>query len=181
MIINEFQYMNSNVRPKLSIKLSDIAKKEPIKEEVLTEEEAEQLAFMEEYEVTEEDIIQSKVLRLSDKIQSGKELSNEELDFLAENSPGLYKLAREVNKEREEYRKEVEQCSTKEEVKKVKLRKNVTYLSRMETANRAGNNEEALKQVTFIRHINDEELQFKKNDDYKKLPTRDANDDFTFI
>lgn len=78
-------------------------------------------------EYVESEYIRSKILKITDKIHSGFELTATELEFLREESPGAYEVALEVKREREQYAKELENCKSKEEVKKLKLKKDLKY------------------------------------------------------
>lgn len=57
------------------------------------------------------------------KMKCGSELSQKDLDYLRTNSPQLYEKAVKIAKEREQYRKELERCQTKEDVQTLNTNK----------------------------------------------------------
>ena len=65
----------------------------------------------------------NKIAALDGKLKGGGELSDEELAYLKEKNPELYQKAVEIKEERKAYRKELENCRSKEDVEKLHTRK----------------------------------------------------------
>ncbi len=129
----------------------------------------------EEIDDLQEELLRAKISRIMDRIRSGYELDIIDLEFLREHSPEGYKLALEAQKEREEFARELEQCKSKEEVKKVKLKKDLKYLKKMDEAERQGNKGEALKQITYINTVQNELNKFVKTKEFKELPDKNKD------
>ncbi len=128
-------------------------------------------------DANEQDLVRSKILRAADKVKNGIELSAEELDFVKEHSPALYELAMQANKEREDFRKELEKCESKKQAQNIKLKKDLKYFGNMKEAARRGNTNEVLKQITFIKTIQNEFNIFKETKKYRELPDKKERDD----
>ncbi len=124
------------------------------------------------YEVTEEDRINIKVQFISDKLKSGAELSDQELDFLSKYAPGQHDLALRAKKEREQFEKEAKNCSTKSDVQKLKNRKDSHFVSNIKIAEKNGDIGEALKQITLLAQVTDEHRQFVKSKNYREKPDK---------
>ena len=55
------------------------------------------------------------------KLQSGKKLTAEEMDYLQKTDPQKYQKIKSMEAERENYEKELKRCKTKEEVQRVRM------------------------------------------------------------
>lgn len=89
---------------------------------------------------------------ITNKLKSGKRLSASELDYLRRESPQLYQEALKAAREREEYREQLKDCKTKDDVLALKTQKLTEFMS---TINTIGNNPnigdaEKLKQFSYI-------------------------------
>ncbi len=131
------------------------------------------------YEVTEQDRINMKVNYIAEKLKSGAELSDKELDYLSKYSPGQYELAMQAKKERESYEREAKNCKTKSDVNKLKNRKDQHFLSNIKIAEKNGDTAEALKQGILLNQVTDEHKQFLKTKEYKELPNKRDTEEFT--
>ncbi len=131
------------------------------------------------YEVTEQDRINMKVQFISEKLKSGAELSDKELDFLSKYAPGEYEVAMMAKKERESYEREARSCKTKDDVRKLKNRKDQHFLSNIKIAEESDNVSEALKQATFLAQVTDEHRQFLKTKHYRELPAKNEEEQYT--
>lgn len=60
------------------------------------------------------------LLTLYSKLSSGKKLSAEELAYLREHDPTSYQKAKEMEADRENYKRELRQCRTKEDVERLR-------------------------------------------------------------
>lgn len=90
---------------------------------------------------------------ITNKLKSGKRLSVSELDYLRRESPQLYQEALNAAREREEYREQLKDCKTKDDVLALKTQKLTEFMS---TINTIGNNPnisdaEKLKQFSYIQ------------------------------
>lgn len=70
----------------------------------------------------------SQILRIEGKLKSGQRLSGAELEYLKENASELYDKAIKIMKEREQYRKSLEKCKTKDDVSALETEK-ITQLA----------------------------------------------------
>ncbi len=131
------------------------------------------------YEVTEEDRINIKVNFIAEKLKSGAELSDKEIDLLSKHSPAQYELAIAAKKEREEFEREAKNCKTKDDVRKLKNKKDSKFLTKIKIAEEKGEKGEALKQITLLAQVTDEHKQFLKTKDYRELPDKSENELFT--
>ncbi len=131
------------------------------------------------YEVTEQDRINMKVQFISEKLKSGAELSDKEMDYLSKYAPGEYEVAVMAKKERESYEQEAKNCKTKDDVRKLKNRKDQHFLSNIKIAEEADNISEGLKQATFLAQVSDEHKQFLKTKEYRELPAKSENELYT--
>jgi len=64
-----------------------------------------------------------RVEEIKNKMKSGKRLSFEEKEFLRVNAPDLYEKAMKIEKERDEFRRALEKCKTKEEAQRLQAAK----------------------------------------------------------
>ncbi len=143
------------------------------------EPEPELSVELDTYEVTDQDRINMKVQFISEKLKSGAELSDKELDFLSKYSPGQYEIAMMAKKEREEYEREARNCKTKEDVRKLKNRKDQHFLSNIKIAEKNDDTNEALKQGILLAQVTDEHRQFLKTKDYRELPDKKDVEKYT--
>lgn len=63
------------------------------------------------------------------KLRAGKDITNEELEYLKTEHPELYREAIEIKREKETYVKALRQCRNKEEVDRLYQQKTQKYLS----------------------------------------------------
>ena len=75
--------------------------------------------------------------RIDRKLKTGKKLSAAEMDYLRKNAPDLYVKAVKIEAEREEYRRALSRCKTKEEAKQLHTEKTMQLLT--ESSAVAGN------------------------------------------
>lgn len=98
------------------------------------------------------------------KLKAGKKLSTAEMEFLKVNSPQTYSKAVAIAKEREEYRKKLEKCKTKEDAQRLHTEK---LQSLVKEADAGANPEEIAIRVA---QINDEHISFSRT---TKLPSEE--------
>ena len=122
----------------------------------------------------------TKVELLHSKLKRGEELSSSELNFLKQNSPGLYEKAVKINQERKEYKQQLESCKTKQDVEKMKNLKMNRFAKEIEAINRSplsqSEKEEKLEMVKMRQAaIENEHKQFVKTNHYKSLKETDED------
>lgn len=112
------------------------------------------------------------------KLKSGMPISSDELEYLRINAPELYEKAVEIQKEREEYRKELEKCRSKEEVSELNITKLQNLTVEASSIKNNPNLPSAKKQACLeqilrrIMAINNEHSSFVKTIKYASLPQR---------
>lgn len=117
--------------------------------------------------------------QIQTKLMSGKKLSSEEMDYLRENNPDLYKKAKAIEMEREAYERELKQCKTKEEVEKVKMAHTAASLARVNDIKSNPNIPKGeklalmMEQLFKNKALGDVERQFVQSGEYKRLPSEE--------
>ncbi len=110
------------------------------------------------------------------KLQGGNELTDEELEYLRKTDPDLYQKAIEIKAEREQYRKDLERCRTREAVELLFARKQQIFLSEIRSVKRCigiskEKTQELMEQISARRvGIWKEHVTFKESVTYKSLP-----------
>ena len=111
------------------------------------------------------------------KLQSGKKLTAEEMDYLQKTDPQKYQKIKSMEAERENYEKELKRCKTKEEAQRVRMAHTATSLS---AVNNIKNNpaipEEKKFELIMQEHYKHMALEtstkeFVESGRYAKLPT----------
>jgi len=111
------------------------------------------------------------------KLKAGLSLTTGELDYIRSNEPDLYQKALEIERERKQYRKELESCKTKEDVERLKSRKMQGFITEANSIKSNPNipiekKIERLEQISRrMMAINNEHGSFIKTTKYAKLPT----------
>lgn len=124
-----------------------------------------------------EDVRKSNIIsNIDGKLKAGAEITDDELEYLRVNSPELYKKALEVKREREEYKRELERCRTKEDVERLNARKLQNFMSETNSI-RANPNIGEGKKVELLEQIlrrmtgiQSEHKAFLKSKSYSDLP-----------
>ncbi len=106
----------------------------------------------------EEDARQKMEAKIYAKLQSGKRLSQKEMNYLRQNNPKLYMQAVRVEQKRKELETRLENANSKEEVQKI-------FSSAMGSVRK----DDPAKQYV-IAAIEETVKEFKKSEQYKKLP-----------
>lgn len=110
------------------------------------------------------------------KLKAGKKLSSQELDYLRQNAPDLYKKAVEVQREREQYKRDLRRCKTKEDVQRLNANRMQRFMSETHTivqnSTISKSQKCALLDQVFRRlmAIADEHHTFVKSREYAELP-----------
>lgn len=103
------------------------------------------------------------------KLDRGKKLSPKEMDWLQKNDPALYKKAKEVQQEREQFERELKSCKTKDDVQRLRLRYSQKICNEMQIAMKNGGDVYTAK-WKFLA-VEDSHMTFVKSDEYKEMPT----------
>lgn len=111
------------------------------------------------------------------KLESGKKLSPEELEYLQNNDPAAYQKYKEIEAEKESYKQALKRCKTKEDVERF----HTTYVAtRVAVANSIANNPNIPKaqKMALLVHENaklqalaEETKAFKESSRYANMPT----------
>lgn len=117
------------------------------------------------------------------KIGAGKELSPEELDYLAKKDPQSYQKVKEVQSHRKAYERKLKQCRTKEDLQRLKT----VYVGQALQAVNSVKNNPAIpdgKKFELIMHekakldaVNDAERKFVESGKYHRLPTDEEREE----
>lgn len=111
------------------------------------------------------------------KLKSGKKLSPEELDYLREHSPELYKQAIEIQREREAYERDLKKCKTKEDVDRLHLQKTQSFMQEIKAikgnpnipqGQKVGLMEKVMRRAMAI---SDSHATFINSQEYQSLPS----------
>lgn len=116
------------------------------------------------------------ILNIDGKLKAGEELTDDELEYLRANSPELYKKAMEIKREREEYKRELAKCKTKEDVERLNMQKMQSFISEVSSI-RGNANIPKGKKVELLDQILrramgilSEHRTFIKSKEYAELP-----------
>lgn len=119
------------------------------------------------------------ISNLDTKLKSGGMLTDEELEYLKANNPELYQEAIDIKREREEYKKQLQSCKTKEDVEKLKANKMQNFMTAVH-AIKGNPNIPKGKKVELLDKIlrrsmaiEDEHVKFIQSKDYEELPTEE--------
>jgi hypothetical protein len=120
------------------------------------------------------------VQRAELKMKSGKKLTRDEMEFLKTHAPDMYIKALKIEKEREEYRKALQNCRTKEDVKRVQAVK-AMQLQEEADAIPNKNSDSGRDTLEFIAMrlaaMLDEFSDFVKSGEYDELPEKSDSED----
>ena len=117
------------------------------------------------------------IASIQSKLDSGGELTPEELEYLRINAPTLYEEAMQIKRERAQYKQQLANCKTREEADQLYINKMQGYLSAARTISSNPNLSVAEKKGQLERiarrmiGIQTEQKIFIKNGDYARLPS----------
>jgi hypothetical protein len=118
--------------------------------------------------------------RITGKLKMGKRLTYDELDFLRTHAPDLYEKALKIEKEREEFRRELRKCKTKEDARKLQTVKAMQLQAEAKALPKDKNGVE-MGDLDFISMrmaaISDEFSEFVKSKEFEELPTQKELDE----
>lgn len=113
------------------------------------------------------------------KLNSGKKLTAEEMDYLQKHDPQKYQKVKQMEAEQENYEKELKRCRTKEEVQRVKMTHTAASFAAVNNIknNPAIPEEKKLELIMHEHHKNmafqETTKQFVEKGEYEKLPTEE--------
>jgi len=125
----------------------------------------------------------NKISSIDAKLKAGKRLSASEMDFLRKNVPELYKKAVQIEKEREEYRRALENCRTKEDVARLNMSRMQQFLTEAKAISSNPNIPEAKKQELLefiamrVMATMSEHTEFINSPEYQALPSELDDDE----
>lgn len=121
---------------------------------------------------------QQEYTGIYNKIISGRQLTNEEIEYLRKNNPQALKEYEEIRQERESYKRQLKNCRTKEDVERLKVQKMNGYLSAAKkistNANIPKSQKKALleKILAKVWNVQEVHMAFVKSAQYRELPTQ---------
>ncbi|MDR2582384.1 MAG: hypothetical protein LBC75_02765 [Fibromonadaceae bacterium] len=111
---------------------------------------------------------------IKNKMKSGKRLSFEEKEFLRINAPDLYEKAMKIEKERDEFRRALEKCKTKEEAMRLQTSKALELQTEAQAMSCKFKDGQERDESEFIAMrmmaIFDEYADFTKSKEYSEMP-----------
>ena len=119
------------------------------------------------------------ISNLDTKLKSGGMLTDEELEYLKANNPELYQEAIDIKREREEYKKQLQSCKTKEDVEKLKANKMQNFMTAVHAIKGNPNIPKGKKLELLDKilrksmAIEDEHVKFIQSKEYEELPTEE--------
>lgn len=113
---------------------------------------------------------------INNKIAVDQELTPEELRYLQNKNPSLYQKVKNIENEKKQYEKDLENCKTKEEVERLKMNKVSSALSAIKSAESDPNLPESAKlavaqgELRRMNALNKILAKFVERGEYDKLP-----------
>jgi len=111
---------------------------------------------------------------IKNKMKSGKRLSFEEKEFLRIHAPDLYEKAIKIEKERDEFRRALEKCKTKEEAMRLQTSKALELQTEAQAMSCKFKDGQERDESEFIAMrmmaIFDEYADFTKSKEYSEMP-----------
>ena len=123
------------------------------------------LGYLDPTEGLSEEEKQAYEAKIMQKLRSGKKLASEEMNYLRVKNPQLYAQAARVQAMRENLKKQLENCRSKEEVEKV-YGNSVSMVSKNDPMKEA-----------IVAAYDDVMKEFKKTDKYQALPQKEEDAD----
>lgn len=145
----------------------------------LTEMTAEERQLQDFREQAEQMRKSQKHANIDAKLAAGEELTPEEIEYLRQNNPQALKDYEDTQRERENYKRALRNCRTKEEVERLKYTKMGQFMAE---AKKISNNAciPKGKKVALLKRIlqqatavEDEHKEFLKTSRYASLPTEE--------
>jgi len=122
-----------------------------------------------------------KIEEIKNKMKAGKRLSHDEKEFLRIHAPDLYEKAMKIEKERDEFRRALAKCKTKEEAMRLKTSKSLELKTEAQAMSVKSKDGQELGDLEFITMrmvaIFDEFADFAKSEEYASIPYEYEKDD----
>lgn len=118
-------------------------------------------------------------MEIDAKLKAGADLTLDEIEYLKKNDPEAYKAYEEIRREMENYKKQLKNCKTKEDVERLKMNKMGQFMAEAKSisqnpnipkAKKLGMMEKVLKKTMGIQK---EHIEFTKSLQYQSLPTQE--------
>lgn len=117
------------------------------------------------------------LLTLYSKLSSGKKLSAQELAYLQEHDPTAYQKAKEMEADRENYKRELRQCRTKEDVERLRTNRIAACFAAASSISHNSHLPKLTKmhlmaaECAKVQAIDEETRLFKASSGYAHMPT----------
>ncbi len=126
----------------------------------------------------EEEKKSMRLANIDGQLKSGELPSKKDLEFLKKNRPELYEEVMEIKREREDYKKALERCQSKEEAEKLQKMHRDNFFSQIKAINSANiPKEKKLAEIEKVNRkmagYNAEFEKFKKSNKFKSLPEKE--------
>jgi len=122
-----------------------------------------------------------RIGEIKNKMKSGKRLSHAEKEFLRMHDPKLYEKAMKIEKERDEFKRALANCKTKEEVRRVLTSKAMELQAEVQAVGKTKDVEQKLDKLEFISMrmmaIFDEHAEFVKTKEYSEMPNEEEENE----
>ena len=112
---------------------------------------------------TQEDADNEKLQKITDKVNVGAKLTNEEMEYLKEKNPQLYEKLRQIEKEQKAYEDALRHCKSKDEAQRL-------HMARVGEAMQAAKNGDGTAAYRMNR-MSESMTAFSESEEYKKLST----------
>ena len=118
---------------------------------------------------------------IKNKMKSGRRLSHDEKEFLRIHAPNLYEKAVKIEKERDEFRRALSNCKTKEEAMRLKTSKCLELKTEADATScktKDGGEQGDMEFIAMrMMAIFDEFADFIKSEEYADIPNENENDE----
>jgi len=111
------------------------------------------------------------------KMLSGGNLTSGELEYLQKNNPGLYEKAKKIKQEREECKRDLFRCRSKEDVRQLHLRKMGQFFEEVkaiQNGETSGDSEAGSIETVRMRMsaVVKDHFEFVQSERYERLPEK---------
>lgn len=113
------------------------------------------------------------------KLKAGADLTEDEIEYLKKNDPEAYREYEEIKREKENYKKQLKNCKTKEDVERLKMNKMGQFMAEVKNVSQNANipkarklqlMEKILKKTMAIQEVH---IKFTQTSQYQSLPTEE--------
>lgn len=146
--------------------------------EGLTERQKDNVTFMQAYKEQQELHPEDKEMqKITNKINAGSKLTEQEMQYLQKKNPVLYQKMRAIEAEAKQYEEDLKRCKTKDEALRIKMRKinaSVTNIRSIENNPKISDADKlafAQAEQVKMREIEKITAKFIESGEYAALPT----------